>query len=74
MKCVTCGLLDQDVKPYLCLRFNKEITEEDAGKDLGVDCFYHCKIKYEDGEQLTPKQHLILQDQEFRSKKMKGPF
>ena len=70
MECTTCGLLDRSKDPGYCMRFNKTIT------DTGVaeDCIYYLREKYEDGEQLTPQQHLIMQDQDFRSKKMQGPM
>lgn len=70
MECTTCGLLDISKDPGYCVRFKKAITDTSVGKD----CMYYLKEKYEDGELLTPQQHLIMQDQDFRSKKMQGPM
>lgn len=73
MKCLTCGLLETEVERYYCLRFKKEIVPDEAKKESGWDCIYHCRVLTEAGEPLTPRQHLILQDQDLRSKKMRGP-
>ncbi len=70
MSCMNCGLLDQQVSPAYCLRFKKAIK----GTDEGEDCIYYQKVILEDGEILTPQQHLLIQDQDFRSKKMQGPI
>jgi len=70
MDCLTCGLLDKKVLPGYCLRFKKKVGAYSAGRD----CIYYFKEKYEDGELLPPQQHLLLQDQDIRSKKMQGPM
>lgn len=72
--CLTCGLLEQGSEPYFCLRFKKEISSSEARGGAGENCIYYFKTVSEDGEPLTPKQHLIIQDQDFRSKKMQGPM
>lgn len=73
MRCYTCGLLEKENERNYCLRFNKEFNSENE-RELNWDCVYYFKIVSEDGEPLTPRQHLILQDQDFRSKKMRGPL
>ncbi len=70
MNCKNCGLLDQQSSPTYCLRFKKAIKKDSDGEE----CIYYQKVLLEDGEKLTPQQHLIMQDQEFRSKKMQGPI
>jgi len=70
MDCSACGLLDKKATPAYCLRFKKSIS--DTGE--GQDCIYFFKEKFEEGELLTSQQHLLLQDQDFRSKKMQGPM
>ncbi len=70
MNCAECGLLDKNESPGYCLRFKKVINDESEG----ADCIYFLKELYEDGERLTPQQHLLTQDQDFRSKKMQGPL
>ncbi len=70
MNCSNCGLLDQKASPGYCLRFNKVIKDNAEG----ADCIYFIKVIYEDETRLTPQQHLLLQDQDFRSKKMQGPM
>ena len=73
MNCLTCGLLEKEKERAYCLRFNKEIILE-AGPEASWECVYYFKIMAEDGEPLTPRQHLIMQDEDFRSKKMRGPL
>lgn len=70
MDCTTCGLLEKKVLPNSCLRFKKNIEDYSVGQN----CIYYFKEQYEDGELLTPQQHLLLQDQDKRSKKMQGPM
>ena len=70
MTCLNCGLLDKKTNSNYCPRFKKKIS--DIG--VGNDCIYFIKEIYEDGERLTPQQHLLIQDQDFRSKKMQGPM
>ena len=70
MECTTCGLFERSKEPGYCVRFKKTIAETAVGED----CIYYLKEIYEDGERLTPQQHLIVQDQDFRSKKMQGPM
>lgn len=70
MECTNCGLLDSSKDVDYCVRFKKNIADPAEAED----CIYYFKFKYEDGERLTPQQHLIIQDQEFRSKKMQGPM
>lgn len=70
MNCTTCGLLDKQVSPNYCLRFKKTIEDLSAGQD----CIYYFKEHYEEGELLYPQQHLLLQNQDRRSKKMHGPM
>ncbi len=70
MDCTTCGLFDKQASPQYCLRFKKVIEDFSAGED----CIYYFKKKFEDGELLTPQQHLLLQNQDQKSKKMQGPM
>lgn len=70
MGCTTCGLLDRSKEPDYCVRFKKIITDPAEGKV----CIYYMKEKYDDGEVLTPQQHLLMQAQDFKSKKMQGPM
>jgi hypothetical protein len=68
--CLNCGLLDKSENNNYCLRFKKNVTQEMVGQA----CLYFKRIIYEEGEPLSARQHLILQDQELRSKKMQGPI
>ena len=70
MGCYECGLLVRNKEHGFCLRFKKVIKTQNEGGD----CVYFLKIIKEDGEQLTPEQHLLIQQQDFRSKKMQGPI
>lgn len=70
MECTACGLLDRSKDNDYCVRFKKKISDPAEGKD----CMYYLKFKYEDGELLTPQQHLIMQNWEFRTKKLQGPM
>ncbi len=68
-KCVQCGLFSPMQKE--CIWFKKILTQPDI--EASVDCTYFTEIMYEDGEPLTPYQHLMLKRQDIDSKKMQGP-
>lgn len=70
MSCKTCGLLDIKAEFGYCVRFKKTITNVGEGDD----CIYFLNEIFEDGERLTPQQHLLVQDQDFKDKKMRGPM
>jgi hypothetical protein len=70
-KCSECGLLERISESLYCHRFEKEISEEEFPVERG--CLYFCQVIYEDGEPLTPRQHLIMQNKELKSRKMRGP-
>lgn len=74
MKCSTCGLLEKDSERLYCLRFKKVVNQAEVDGRSDWVCIYYCKVITEAGEPLTPRQHLILQDQDLRSKKMRGPL
>lgn len=63
MKCDGCGLFAGGV----CAKYGR----------LSVlsrnDCLYYVELQYEDGEALTPVQHLLLAENLIKSKTMKGP-
>lgn len=66
-KCSECGLLES----LYCHRFEKEVPKE--GLNVARDCLYFCQVIYEDGEPLTPRQHLIMQNKDLKSRNMRGP-
>ncbi len=68
MVCKDCGLFDSE--KIFCYRYNKEVERGRLEKE---DCLYFYKIKKEDGEPLTPQEHLLMQDNELKTKKMRGP-
>ena len=70
LDCLNCGLLDQRENNNYCLRFKRAVNL----KADGDGCLYFKKKVNEEGELLSARQHLILQDQELRSKKMQGPM
>ncbi len=67
-KCNECGLLKTYGKDY-CVRLKKEIPRGEA--DLDRDCNYFYKKITEAGETLSPEEHLLMQDMEIKSKKLK---
>ena len=67
--CENCGIaIMNNVESVECFKFGKKsallVTEK--------SCTYHIDIKYEDGEAMTPLQHLLLKEQELKARKMKG--
>lgn len=69
--CKECGLLERRDEDSCCLRFEKEISVEEILEEK--ECLYFYKIIWENREPLSPRQHLIMQNGELKSKKMRGP-
>lgn len=67
--CKQCGLYD--VQQQECCWFRKRLTSEEIA--LSGNCIYFTEIVYEDGEPLTPFQHVLLKKGDLDSKKMQGP-
>ena len=67
--CGNCGIaINQDGDSVECFKFGKKNT-------LIVNtekCDYYSEVIHEDGEAMTPLQHLLLKEQELKSRKMKG--
>ncbi len=71
VKCKECGLLERRDENPCCLRFEKEISVEEILRER--ECLYFYKIIRENREPLSPRQHLIIQNGELKSRKMQGP-
>jgi hypothetical protein len=78
VKCKECGLLERrDKNPCCirvnpcCIRFKREITIKEIFKEK--ECPYFYNIIWENEEPLSPLQHLIMQNEELKSRKMQGP-
>ncbi len=69
-KCARCGLLDPaGPAGPLCVRFNVTVREPEA--DTDCDFFFATVL---DGDKpYSPREHLVLQEAELRSRGMKGP-
>lgn len=67
--CKGCGLYATNEGK--CLWFNKKLSED--GVAAGSGCLYFTGIIYEDGEPLSPYQHLLIKQQDVNSTKMQGP-
>lgn len=64
--CKNCGIaVDNDTNPVECFKFGKKETSENTD----VTCIYYTEIQYEDGEAMTPLQHLLLKEQELKQGK-----
>jgi len=67
--CSNCGIaIKHDGDSVECFKFGKKNS---SIVDAEV-CDYHTGVIYEDGEAMTPFQHLLLKEQELKSRKMKG--
>ncbi|HEY5586244.1 MAG TPA: hypothetical protein VIK78_17345 [Ruminiclostridium sp.] len=67
--CENCGIaIIKNLESVECFKFGKK----SVSKDSENSCTYHTDIRYEDGEAMTPLQHLLLKEQELKARKMKG--
>lgn len=65
-QCLDCGLAVQDGDAWHCFKYRKLVTEDPQG------CPSFIERQFEDGEILTPVQHLLLLEQELKRHHMKG--
>lgn len=63
MECECCGLFAGG----LCAKYGR------LSALSRLDCQYYLERQYEDGEALTTVQHLLLAENQIKSKTMKGP-
>lgn len=67
--CENCGIaITNNQNGVECFKFGMKSAPQNAEKS----CMYHIDIKYEDGEAMTPLQHLLLKEQELKARKMRG--
>lgn len=70
-KCCECGIAAAiDQHHYECAKLKKIFS---SGENLMVNCYYFCEKIYEDGELLSPLEHLLMKEQDINSKHLKGP-
>jgi len=72
VKCIDCGLLDQKEEQFKCVRFDKVLSKDSINDE--INCLYYKAQVYEEGEPLSPEHHLLMQNNENRSRKMRGPI
>lgn len=56
---------------FKCVKFEK-IFEQ--GECILTACIYYIEKVFEDGEALTPIEHLLIMEQNLKSRHMKGPI
>jgi hypothetical protein len=67
--CENCGLCMKENNDLLsCIKYE---TLHNSKEDK-ESCLYYIETIIEDGEPLLPMQHLLLKEQELKSRKMKG--
>lgn len=72
--CINCGIAEPpeiDETKY-CLKFKKYINGQDLYEEN--KCQYFINQIHENGELLSPLQHLLYKETELNSKKMRGPI
>ncbi|MCC0650778.1 hypothetical protein ACTPDI_17705 [Clostridioides difficile] len=67
--CVTCGISSKTEDEKIeCMKY-KRIQKS---PNIENNCLYYIEFKFEEGELLNPLQHLLLKEQELKSKHMKN--
>lgn len=69
--CLDCGIAGEDNGISKCYKYGYPV--EEAAKIHDGTCRYFIRKIFEDGEPLTPRQHLLMIEQEITSRHMKGP-
>lgn len=69
-KCLHCGFGVQDGDAWQCFKYRKLTSEAVLVNPEG--CLSFIERQFEEGEPLTPVQHLLLLEQELKRHHMKG--
>ena len=70
-QCVECGIAEPAGEGKLeCVKYRKIFA---AGENFLNGCHYFSEKTFEDGEMLSPLEHLLIKEQEINSRHMKGP-
>ncbi len=70
VSCIDCGIAGEENGIWKCFKYKYPV--EEAGKIHQDRCPYFIKRILEDGEPLTPQQHLIMSEQELASRHLRG--
>lgn len=71
VNCKKCGIAGKQNHILICHKYGCPVEEaEKMHKDF---CPYFIGRICEDGEPLTPQQHLLMSEQELSARHMKGP-
>ncbi|ADG81346.1 hypothetical protein TherJR_0464 [Thermincola potens JR] len=71
VNCFDCGISGEERGAWKCYKYNCTISE--TAKIHKDDCPYFISRILEEGESLTPHQHLLMIEQELSARHMKGP-
>ena len=66
--CANCGVSKIEGDALWCHKYNKAV-EMDAEKE---ECRYYIEQIFEEGELLSPVEHLLLAEQTVQSRHMRG--
>lgn len=67
--CGNCGIgSKREGGKIECIKY-KAIKDE---SENSASCLYYMEFKYEDGDLMNPLQHLLLKEQDLKSKHMKN--
>lgn len=72
VNCKECGIAGEENGIWRCFKYRCSVAE--TAKMHTEACTFFVKRIYEEGEPLTPQQHLLISEQELLSRHMKGPI
>lgn len=71
-RCQECGIAERiEADQLKCIKLGKIFNK---GECILTDCIYFIEKVFEDGECLTPLEHLLIMEQKLKSRHMKGPI
>lgn len=67
--CSKCGLGIKEINGLVnCFKYKTSNNHQEDKES----CMYYIKIVYEEGEPLSPLEHLLLKEKDINSRRMKG--
>lgn len=72
--CINCGIAEppENSETKYCLKYKKYINDKDLFEKN--NCQFFINYMYENGELLSPLQHLLIKEMDINAKHLKGPI
>ncbi|SFG81320.1 hypothetical protein SAMN05660649_02771 [Desulfotomaculum arcticum] len=72
INCASCGIAKRENNKLHCLKYHHLMSPDTPGTER--ECTFFTHLMEEDGEVLSPEEHLMLKEVEMQARGFKGPI